>query len=204
MLRRSRKTERSGTPADLLVIGLCNPGSKYAGTRHNVGVDVVEVLAERHGGRLRKSKELAFADEIRIGEHRVALALPQTFMNNSGQAVAPLVRRHGIEDFANLVVCHDELDLPVGRFKVKLGGGLAGHNGLKSIRDHLHTDEFGRIRIGIGRPQGQMRGADYVLRRPGADDRAELAVVVQEAADAVESILSDGYDAAMNRYNTGG
>jgi PTH1 family peptidyl-tRNA hydrolase len=203
MRRRRSRTERSGTPADLLVVGLGNPGSEYEGTRHNIGVDVIEVLAQRHDGRLRKTKELAFADEVRIGQSRVALAYPQTFMNNSGQAVAPLWRRYGIEDPANLVVCHDELDLPVGRFKLKLGGGLAGHNGLKSIRDHLHSDEFGRVRIGVGRPPGQMRGADYVLRRPGAEDRTELTVVVQEAADAVEAILSDGYEAAMTRYNTG-
>lgn len=205
MLRRRRNpTERRGTPAELLVVGLGNPGPKYDGTRHNIGVEVIEVLADRHGGRLRKSKELALADEIRIGEHRVGLAFPQTFMNNSGQAVAPLMRRHGIEDPSQLIVVHDELDLPVGRFKLKLGGGLAGHNGLKSIRDHLKTDAFGRVRIGVGRPPGRQPGADFVLRRPGAKDREELGVVVNEAADAIEEILDDGYEAAMNRWNQRG
>ncbi len=204
MLRRRRaESRRSGTPVDLLVVGLGNPGSKYEGTRHNIGVEVVEILAERHQGRLRKSKELALVDEIRIDQRRVTLAFPQTFMNDSGRSVVQLVHRHGIDDLSRLVVCHDELDLPVGRLKVKLGGGLAGHNGLKSIRDHLHDDAFGRIRIGVGRPAGQTHGRDHVLRRPGSKDREELAVVAQEAADAAEMILTDGYEAAMGRFNSG-
>lgn len=199
--RRQQERERTGAAADLLVVGLGNPGEKYDGTRHNIGVDVLEVLCERHGGRLRRSKELALADEIRIDGHLVALAFPQTFMNESGRAVAPLMRRHGIDDPGKLVVVHDELDLPVGRLKVKLGGGLAGHNGLKSITAHLHTQDYGRIRIGVGKPPGSRAGADHVLRRPGAKERTELDVVVQEAADAVELILRDGYEAAMTRYN---
>lgn len=198
--RRGDKA-RTGTPADLLVVGLGNPGAQYEGTRHNIGVEVIRVLSERHGDRFRKSKELAFVDEARIGAKRVVLAFPQTFMNESGQSVVRLMHRHGIDDPAKLVVVHDELDLPVGRFKVKMGGGLAGHNGLKSIRNHLHTDAFGRLRIGIDRPPGSQRGADYVLKRPGTKDREELDIVCQEAADAVEMILHDGYEAAMTRYN---
>ena len=182
-------------------MGLGNPGSQYRGTRHNMGVEVVEVLADRHDGRLRKGKELALVDEVRIGAHRVALAWPQTFMNNSGDSVRLLVSRFGIEDPSRLVVVHDELDLPVGRLKLKLGGGLAGNNGLKSIKAHLGTDAFARVRIGIGKPSSSRQGADHVLRPPGKSDRTELDVVVQEAADAVEMILSDGLDAAMNRYN---
>jgi PTH1 family peptidyl-tRNA hydrolase len=123
-------------------------------------------------------------------------------MNLSGEAVAPLVRRHGIEDPHRLVIVHDELDLPVGRMKVKLGGGLAGNNGLKSVKAHLHTDDFARVRIGIGKPPGRTEGANHVLKRPGKADRAELDIVVAEAADAVELILSDGLDVAMHRYNT--
>lgn len=199
----SRDKARSGTPADLLVVGLGNPGAQYDGTRHNIGVDVVQVLSRRHGDRFRKSKELALVDEVRIGPERVVLAFPQTYMNESGQAVARLMHRHGIEDPAALVVVHDELDLPVGRFKIKRGGGLAGHNGLKSIKNHLHSDDFGRIRIGIDRPPGSQRGADYVLKRPGKQDRQELDVVCEEAADAVELILAEGYEAAMTRYNGG-
>ncbi len=202
MLRRRRqRKERTGTPADLLVVGLGNPGAEFEGTRHNIGVEVVEVLAERHGGRLRRARELSLVSEIRIGESRVTLAFPQTYMNESGRAVHELVRRHGIEDLAKLVVVHDEIDLPVGRLKVKLGGGLAGHNGLRSIRDHLHDDAFGRVRIGVGRPRSARQGADHVLRRPAGRAREDLAVAVEEAADAVELILAEGYEAAMTRYN---
>jgi len=197
-----RKPKRTGTPADLLVVGLGNPGADYRGTRHNVGVEVVELLAARHGGRLRKGRHLALEDEIRIGDRRVALGFPQTFMNESGQAVRELVRRFGIEDLDNLVVVHDELDLEPGRLKIKSGGGLAGHNGLRSIRDHLHTTDFTRLRIGVGKPSSSAKGRDHVLRRPGKSVRAELDVVIQEAADAVEAILDVGLDAAMNRYNS--
>jgi PTH1 family peptidyl-tRNA hydrolase len=166
-----------------------------------VGADVVALLAQRHGGTLKRSKERALAGEVRIGDRLVALAFPQTYMNLSGESVAPLVRRHGIEDPQRLVVVHDEIDLPVGRLQVKVGGGLAGHNGLKSIKAHLGTDQFVRVRIGVGRPPGRAQGADHVLRRPGKAERAELEIVVQEAADAVEVVLADGVEAAMNRFN---
>jgi PTH1 family peptidyl-tRNA hydrolase len=192
---------RSGTPADLLVVGLGNPGPEYEGTRHNVGVWVVELLAKRHGAPLKKAKEHALVAEVRIGAHRVALAFPQTFMNDSGRAVGPLVRRHGIEDLHRLVVVHDELDLPTGRLKLKVGGGLAGHNGLKSIKAHLHSDDFVRVRIGVGKPPGSQAGRDYVLRRPGKAEQAELDLVVERAADAIEAMLTDGVDAAMARFN---
>ena len=192
---------RRGTPADLLVVGLGNPGAEYVGSRHNVGAEVVGVLAERHGGTLKRSKERALTTEVRIGDQRVALAFPQTYMNLSGESVAQLVRRHGITDPERIVIVQDELDLPVGKLKLKRGGGLAGHNGLRSITAHLHTDEFLRVRIGVGKPVTKERGADHVLKRVGKRDRTELDVVVQEAADAVELILTDGIDAAMNRVN---
>jgi peptidyl-tRNA hydrolase, PTH1 family len=200
--RRGDAAPRRGTPADLLVVGLGNPGAEYEGTRHNVGAEVVELLAARHGAKLRKGKERALVDEVVVGGRRLALAVPLTYMNLSGEAVAPLVRRHGIDDPHRLVIVHDELDLPVGRLKVKLGGGLAGNNGLKSVKAHLHTDDFARVRIGIGKPPGRTEGVAHVLKRPGKADRAELDIVVAEAADAVELILSDGVDVAMHRYNT--
>lgn len=193
--------ERTGTSADLLVVGLGNPGADYAGTRHNVGADVVELLARRHGGQLKKAKERALVAEVLVGPKRVTLAFPITYMNESGQAVGPLVRRHGIEDLHRLVIVHDELDLPVGRLRVKVGGGLAGNNGLRSIKAHLKSDEFVRVRIGIGKPPSADRGADHVLRRPSKAEREELAVMCQRAADAVETILADGADAAMARFN---
>ncbi len=187
--------------ADLLVVGLGNPGAEYAHTRHNVGFDVVELLASRHGGRLRKGKERALVDEVRIGGRRVALAQPQTYMNDSGASVVRLVRRFDIDDLHRLVVVQDELDLPTGRMKVKVGGGLAGHNGLRSIRAHLHSDDFVRVRIGVGKPPSKEQGADHVLRRPGKATRAVLDAVIVRAADAVEAILDDGPEAAMDRFN---
>lgn len=199
--RKKDKEPRRGTPADLLVVGLGNPGDKYEGTRHNVGVEVVLELAERHGGVLKKSREAALADEVRIGDFRVALAFPQTFMNRSGESVRPLVRRYGIEDLGRLVVVHDELDLEPGRLRLKVGGGLAGHNGLRSIRDHLKSTEFLRLRIGVGRPPEHLRGADWVLKRPGREDRDLLDDVVERAADAAEALLTETPDAVMNRFN---
>jgi PTH1 family peptidyl-tRNA hydrolase len=196
-----RRAERRGTPADLLVIGLGNPGADYAGTRHNVGAEVVALLADRHGGRLKAGKERALSAEVRIGGRLVALAFPQTFYNEAGTSALALVRRHGIEDLDRVVVVHDEMDLPVGKLKVKVGGGLAGNNGLESIKAHLHGDDFVRVRIGIGKPPGRQQGADHVLKRPGKADRAALDVVVAEAADAVECVLAEGAEAAMTRFN---
>ena len=202
MLWRSR-TERTGEPAAWMVVGLGNPGEEYTGTRHNLGAVVVTVLADRLGGSLRRSRELSLSCEVHIGGQRVALALPQTFMNESGQSVGRLVRRHGVDDPSRIVVVHDELDLPVGSLRVKAGGGLAGHNGLKSITAHLKTQDYVRVRIGVGRPPGRRSGADHVLRRPPKAETAELAVAVGEAVDAVETILTEGVDATMGRFNAG-
>jgi PTH1 family peptidyl-tRNA hydrolase len=200
MLRRDRRPERTGTPADYLVVGLGNPGDEFKRTRHNVGADVVEMLATRHGARLRKSKERALTDEVRVGDARVALAIPMTYMNDSGQAVAALARRYGVAP-EHVVVVHDELDLPPAVLKVKEGGGLAGHNGLRSIKQHLHSDAFLRVRIGVGKPVSKEQGADHVLNRFAKRERTEIDVTLEEAADAVELIASNGVAAAMNRYN---
>jgi len=200
-LARRRDEPRRGTPADLLVVGLGNPGPEYAGTRHNIGFEVIDLLAARHGGRLRRGRERALVDEVRIDGRRVALAEPQTYMNLSGEAVRPLVRRFGIDDLHRLVVVHDELDLPVGRLKVKLGGGLAGHNGLRSIQAHLHSQDFVRVRLGVGRPPSADHGARHVLSKVGRAERGVLAEMVERAADAVEVIALDGPEAAMQRFN---
>ena len=130
------------------------------------------------------------------------LAFPQTYVNDSGVSVAALVRRHGIGDLERLVVVHDELDLPTGKVKVKIGGGTAGHNGLKSIQAHLHDNGFVRVRIGVDKPPGRRQGADHVLRRPGKAEREALDVAVEIAADAVETIVAEGPAVAMNRFNT--
>jgi PTH1 family peptidyl-tRNA hydrolase len=190
-------------------VGLGNPGAEFAGTRHNVGADAVSLLAGRHGGRLKNEKGLhAGAATVQIAGHLVMLAVPTVYMNESGVAVAPLVRRAGLrgdqgdEGLTGLVVVHDELDLPSGRVKLKVGGGNAGHNGLKSIDNHLHDGGYLRVRVGIGKPPGRQPGADYVLKRPGKAEREILEVAEAVAADAVEAIVSEGIEAAMNRFNT--
>lgn len=184
------------------MVGLGNPGVKYVGSRHNAGADAVFLLADRHGGQLRLAKrERALSDEVTVAGQRVALAFPQTYMNDSGMSVGPLVRRHGIERPEQVIVVHDELDLPVGRIRVKQGGGLAGHNGLRSIEGSLKSAGFLRVRIGIGKPSSKAHGIDHVLRSPPKRERDELGVSIAEAADAVEAIIADGVDAAMNRFN---
>jgi peptidyl-tRNA hydrolase, PTH1 family len=198
--RRAPSAPRTGTPADLLVVGLGNPGDEYAHTKHNVGADVVALLATRHGARLRRGKERALVDEVPIGGRRVALAIPLTWMNDSGDAVRRLVHRYGVTP-EQVVVVHDELDLPVAMLRVKSGGGLAGHNGLRSIKSHLHDDRFQRVRIGVGKPTAKEHGADHVLSRFSKRERTEVDVTLEQAADAVETIVRDGVAAAMNRYN---
>ena len=148
----------------------------------------------------KKGKERALVDEVRVGGERVALAIPLTYMNDSGDAVRLLARRYGV-DPGQVVIVHDELDLPVAALRVKSGGGLAGHNGLRSIKSHLHSDDFQRVRIGVGKPVSKERGADHVLNKFSKRERAEVDVTVEQAADAVETIVTDGVDAAMNRYN---
>jgi PTH1 family peptidyl-tRNA hydrolase len=198
--RRGTLGPRQGTAADWLVVGLGNPGDEYARTRHNVGAETVELLASRHGAKLRKGKEKARADQVRIDDSLVALAVPTTYMNDSGLAVAALARRYGVEPERILVV-HDELDLPVAALKLKAGGGLAGHNGLRSIVAHLHSDEFGRVRIGVGKPASKEQGVEHVLKRFSKRERTEIDVTIEQAADAVECVVADGLDVAMNRFN---
>lgn len=196
MLRRPRR----GTPADLLAVGLGNPGQQYEGTRHNVGSDTALLLARRHGARLRPLKAQATTDEAVVGGRRLAIGIPLMYMNESGAAVRRLVERYGVEPEALLVV-HDELDLDPGVVRVKAGGGLAGHNGLRSIERHLKTRDFLRVRIGVGKPPDPRRGADHVLRKPAKGEREELDIAVEMAADAVEMVLAEGVEAAMTRFN---
>ncbi len=194
------------TPFDWLIVGLGNPGKDYARTRHNVGQEVVTELARRRGDTLKSGRDNALVAESRIGDgldaERVVLAFPLTYMNDSGLAVRALVRRYGIEDPTRIVVIQDELDLPPTIVRIKAGGGLAGHNGLRSIASHLGTQDFLRVRIGVGKPPGgKERGANHVLGRMPSRQREEYDVAVQEAADAVELIVTDSVDAAMRRYN---
>jgi PTH1 family peptidyl-tRNA hydrolase len=189
------------TPFDWLIVGLGNPGKEFARTRHNVGEEVVAELARRRGDTLKSGRDNSLVAESRIGDERVVLAFPLTYMNDSGQAVGALVRRYGIEDPTHIVIVHDELDLPPTVVRIKAGGGLAGHNGLRSIVAHLGHQDFLRVRIGVGKPPSKERGADHVLSRLPAKQRELYDVAVQEAADAVEIIVTDSVDAAMRGYN---
>jgi PTH1 family peptidyl-tRNA hydrolase len=187
--------------ATWLVVGLGNPGKDYAHTRHNAGADAIALLAARHKEKLKRdAKHRSVTTTVRIGEDRVVLAFPQTYMNDSGIAVGALAAYHDV-DPSHIVIVHDELDIEVGRIKVKEGGGLAGNNGLRSIKQHLKTDEFLRVRIGIGKPPGKAHGANHVLNKPTKQEAELLGVTIEEAADAVEMIVTRGIARAMNRYN---
>lgn len=183
-----------------LIVGLGNPGKKYARTRHNVGTDVIEVLVARTHSSLKVGRDRAQVAETRIKDQPVVLAVPTTYMNESGEAVGPLARRFK-NDSSNIIIIHDELDLAPGIVKIKVGGGLAGHNGLKSISQHLRTDDYIRVRIGVGKPQSKDQGADHVLSSIPAAERKILDIAVETAADAVERILEVGIAAAMQEYN---
>jgi PTH1 family peptidyl-tRNA hydrolase len=190
-----------------LVVGLGNPGPEYAATRHNVGFRVVDLVAEGMHARLGRHKRAhAEAAEGRLGivgsSVHVVLAEPLSFMNESGGPVKALVAFYDVPP-ERMVVVHDELDISFTSIRVKLGGGDNGHNGLKSIRKALGTGDFFRVRVGIGRPPGRQDAADYVLRPFGSTERKELPEVVQRAADAVESIITDGLESTQNRFNAG-
>ena len=197
-MRLFRRGDGAST-LDLLIAGLGNPGPRHAGDRHNVGWMVVDELARRREATF-KSKFNGRLSELRVGESRVALLEPETYMNESGRSISAAARFFKVAPEAVLVV-HDEVDLEPGRLQARLGGGLAGHNGLRSIAQALGTPEFQRLRIGVGRPgRGDPRDvADYVLAPfEPHENREEL---VARAADAVERIVSDGLDEAQRQFN---
>jgi len=190
---------REGSSLDLLVVGLGNPGREHERNRHNAGWLVVDELARRHDGAWR-AKHKGQVAEIRIDGHRLALLKPETYMNESGRAVGDAARFYKVEPDAILVV-HDEGDFDLGRLELKFGGGLSGHNGLRSIAQHLKTPDFLRLRIGVGRPErGDQRPlADYVLSNFEPHDDAEA--LIARAADAVEQLDADGLERAQSRVN---
>lgn len=198
MLRRS--TPRAGDLQRILVVGLGNPGKKYARTRHNVGTDAINLLVQRRGASLKAGRDRAQVAEFRVGDDAVVAAVPTTYMNESGDAVGALARRFKV-DATRIIIVHDELDLAPGVVKIKVGGGLAGHNGLKSISQHLRTDGYVRVRIGVGKPQSKEHGADHVLSSIPAAERKILDVAIEVAVDAIERIIADGADAAMQEFN---
>jgi PTH1 family peptidyl-tRNA hydrolase len=190
---------RRGSSLDLLVVGLGNPGREYAGNRHNVGAMIVDELARRHGGSWRGKFSGRFA-EIRLDGHKVALLKPETYMNESGRSVASAAAFFKVQPESVLVV-HDESDLELGRLQLRLGGGLAGHNGLRSVARHVKTPEFMRLRVGIGRPRrGDPRPlADWVLADFEAHEDAEA--LIAHAADAVETLDAEGVERAQVTVN---
>jgi peptidyl-tRNA hydrolase, PTH1 family len=197
-VRLFRRGERAST-LDLLIAGLGNPGREHAHDRHNVGWMVVEELARRHDGSFR-SKFNGRVAETRIADARVALLQPETYMNESGRSISAAARFFKVAP-EDVLVVHDDVDLEVGRMQARLGGGLAGHNGLRSIAQVLGTPEFLRLRVGVGRPErGDRRPvADYVLSPFEPDEDAEG--IVSRSADAVESLLAEGLTAAQQRFN---
>jgi peptidyl-tRNA hydrolase, PTH1 family len=197
-VRLFRRGERAST-LDLLVAGLGNPGREYEHTRHNIGWLVADELARRHNGSFR-SKFSGQLAEVRVGDRKLALLKPETFMNVSGQSVGAAARFFKVRPDALLVV-HDDVDLEPERFQIRLGGGAAGHNGLRSIVSVLGTQDFLRLRIGVGRPgRGDRRPvADYVLS--GFEPEIDVKALVTRAADAVETIAREGIEPAQQRFN---
>jgi peptidyl-tRNA hydrolase, PTH1 family len=197
-MRWLRRGERAST-LDLLVAGLGNPGGGYARTRHNVGFLVADELARRHSGSFR-SKFNGQLAEVRLDHLRLALLKPETYMNVSGKSVAA-ARKFFKVDPSDLLIVHDDVDLATGRLQARLGGGLAGHNGLRSIASSLGTKDFLRLRIGVGRPErGDPRPvSDYVLSE--FEPELDVEALVARSADAVESLARDGLEATQSRYN---
>jgi len=189
-----------------LVVGLGNPGPAYAGHRHNVGYLVDDVLAQRMGSPFRAHKSgRADIVEGRLGPvgaetPRVVLARSRSYMNESGGAVSTLAKFYKVPP-ERIIAVHDELDIPYGALRIKLGGGDNGHNGLRSMRSSLGTGDFYRVRVGIGRPPGRQDPADFVLSNYSATERKELEINVVEAADAVESLVADGLEKTQQRFN---
>lgn len=183
-----------------LIIGLGNPGPRYAGTRHNAGFLVVDLLAERIGARFKAHKGRCDLVEGRLAGVPVVIGKPKTYMNVSGGPVASIARFYKVP-VARIAVVHDELDLPFGSLRIKRAGGDGGHNGLRSTTSALGTNDYTRVRFGIGRPPGQQDPADYVLREFTATQRKELGFLLDRAADAVEMLVEKGLDAAQNEFN---
>lgn len=196
-----RFLRRSAGEGRWIVVGLGNPGERYARTRHNAGYMVVSVLLERAGMRLKTHKSGCVVAETNLAGRPVVLARPTSYMNESGNPVRALVRFYKVPP-EQLILVHDEIDIPFGSVRIKSGGGTAGHNGLASVGSHLGTKDFVRVRVGVSRPRGRQDPADYVLGEFSAAERSELPLVLDGAADAVERILEVGVERTMNEVNT--
>ncbi len=194
-----------GPTGPRIVVGLGNPGPEYAGNRHNLGFHVVDLLAEQQRARFKKGAR-GFADvvETRVGGvdgERVVLAKPRSYMNESGGRVKAVLGFYKVTP-EQLIVVHDELDIPFGSVRLKVGGGAGGHNGIRSVDSALGTPEYARVRVGIGRPPGRMEPADFVLRDFSAAERKELPLLIERGADAVLTLLRQGLAAAQNLFHS--
>lgn len=187
-----------------LVAGLGNPGERYAGTRHNVGAVVVDHMASDAGRRFRKARfvPIEIAD-IKVDGEPTLLAKSLRFMNESGPSYASIAKKHDVAP-DHVIAVHDEIDLPFGALKMKIGGSTAGHNGLKSLQQALRTPDFLRVRVGVGRPPGRQDPADFVLNPFAKREEAEVAILVDAAVDAVRSLILEGLAAAQDRHNRSG
>jgi PTH1 family peptidyl-tRNA hydrolase len=183
-----------------LVVGLGNPGPQYETTRHNAGFLVLDLLGERVGGRFKSHRSRTDVVEGRLAGLPVVLAKPKSYMNESGGPVNAVAKFYKIP-VERIVVVHDELDVPFGTLRIKRGGGDGGHNGLRSTSSALGSKDYARVRFGIGRPPGRQDPADYVLRDFAAAERKDLGFEIDRAADAVEAVLTDGVEAAQNRFH---
>jgi len=195
------RRSRADSDDRLVVAGLGNPGERYANTRHNTGAMVIGELLERTNSKLKSHKSGCLIAEVVIGEHKVSLARTTSYMNESGRPLGQLMRFYKIEP-SHLIVVHDEIDIPFGDVRIKHDGGTAGHNGLKSIVNHLGTKEFIRVRLGVGRPRGREDAVGHVLDGFSTAERKELPFLIGEGADAVERIIVVGLERAMNEVNT--
>lgn len=193
---RFRKKSAEGLSADYYIIGLGNPGGKYAHTRHNAGFDVVDILSQRHRIPVRIHAYQARLGKGQIGGKRVVLAMPQTFMNNSGESVKQMAQALGLRA-EQLILVYDDVDLKTGTVRIKARGSAGSHNGMKSVIYHLQTEEFVRVRVGIGKPDGDI--IDHVLGE--YTDRQAAFDTLTKAADAVEAIIADGVLEAQSRFN---
>lgn len=184
-----------------LVVGLGNPGDRYARTRHNLGAMVLDELLERTASKLKSHKSGMLIAEANLAGNPLVLARATSYMNETGRPLGQLARFYKTPP-EQIVVVHDELDIPFGDVRVKIGGGTAGHNGLKSVGNHLSTKEFPRVRVGVSRPTGRLDAADYVLQEFSGSERKELPEIIERAADAVERLITEGAERAMNEFNT--
>jgi PTH1 family peptidyl-tRNA hydrolase len=192
--------QTTGQSLPYLIVGLGNPGREYRDSRHNIGFMTIDRLAGRLGTRFTRMEARALVTKATYHDRRLILAKPQAFMNLSGQAVSGLVHFYKIP-LEHLLVVYDDIDLPLGRLRLRENGGSAGHKGMQSIIEKLNTSDFSRLRLGIGRPPGRKTAADYVLKEFSGEEADFLPVLLDRAVDAILAIVTEGLPAAMNRYN---